>query len=84
MNDRTNVSLIGFSDNDIKSLAQDIINNINYVQSTRDTFDTIEFENAEKLLKDPYSIKEISIYTRRLIHFLNKSNPIIKQYIKEQ
>ena len=29
MNDRTNVSLIGFSENDIKNLAQDIINNIN-------------------------------------------------------
>jgi hypothetical protein len=81
MSDRTNVNLIGFDANDITNLAHDIINNINYVQSQRDTFDILEFENAERLLKDPSCLNEISVYTRRLVHFLNKQNPIVKQYL---
>jgi hypothetical protein len=78
INFRIKVNLTGYSEDNIKQLANDIIANINYVHDKRNTFDTVEFEAASRLLQNPKSSDSIDVYNVRLLSFLNQSNPIVR------
>lgn len=76
------VNLVGFTRENIKDLARDIISNIHFVQAKKGTFDTVEFEAAENLLKEQNCCDSIDIYSVRLLHYLNKSNPIVAHALR--
>jgi hypothetical protein len=75
---RIKVNIKGYTDNDIKQFASDIMANINYVHDKRNTFDTVEYEAASRLLQNPRSSDSIDVYNARLVTFLNKNNPIVR------